>query len=202
LDSIKNPGLNFLGSYSTHERTYRLVERINTINTIQIAHSTHQTIHFLDMTQTTSMEATLTSLETKCGWKGVLKSSTSDATQPSNELRIPDKRDVANFGGDRSHATTDGNTILLTSSMGSLSTRSLSSVDESWLGGEPLLMDKSTEHHGLMDILSTLTASEIEQIQAFDKTMPIRHLRAEKVCSFEYERWFHQSIFLFLKFHG
>jgi hypothetical protein len=154
------------------------------------------------MTQTTSMEATLTSLETKCGWKGVLKSSTSGATQTSNELRIPDKRDVANFGGDRSHATTDGNTISLTSSTGSLSTRSLSSVDESWLGGEQLLMDKSTEHHGLMDILSTLTASEIERIQAFDKTMPIRHLRAEKVCSFEYERWFHQSIFLFLKFHG
>lgn len=58
---------------------------------------------------------------------------------------------------------------------------SCESVDESWLGGEPTLLPKEEEMAGVARILSALTLSEREQLEAFDQTMPIRHFRAAKV---------------------
>ena len=48
-----------------------------------------------------------------------------------------------------------------------------------WLGGEPNLLDVEVEKEGVKDILAALTEEELKEMK--DTTMPIRHFRAEKV---------------------
>lgn len=62
----------------------------------------------------------------------------------------------------------------------SSSSRSLA-ISEEWLGGEVNLLDVEIEKKGIADILDKLTEEEKTQMMAFDRTMPIRHFRAEKV---------------------
>jgi len=50
-----------------------------------------------------------------------------------------------------------------------------------WLGGEPSLLGEELEKKGVQSILDALTDKEKEEITMKDTTMPIRHLRAEKV---------------------
>ena len=52
---------------------------------------------------------------------------------------------------------------------------------DAWLGGEPNLLDLEVEKKGIDDILAALTEEEVNEMK--DKTMPIRHFRAEKVSS-------------------
>ena len=59
---------------------------------------------------------------------------------------------------------------------------SLSDVSLHWMGGEPSKYDHKLEQQGVSSILKALTDAERDEIIAFDMTVPIRHLRAEKVC--------------------
>jgi hypothetical protein len=109
-------------------------------------------------------------LETKCGWKGVLK-----GVQTENRLH---HRSAPPLKPEHSSKGNSDHTVLTVESS-SLSESAL--PDESWMGGEPNLLGAAVEQRGVMDILSSLTEAEIAQIEGFDRTMPIRHFRAEKV---------------------
>lgn len=54
-------------------------------------------------------------------------------------------------------------------------------AEESWLGTEKNLLPVLEERKGVYDILSGLSDVDRLAMEATDKTMPIRHLRAEKV---------------------
>ena len=121
------------------------------------------------MTQSivTSTEAPL---ETKCGWKGVLKSIQSEVrhlhwASPSKPEPAPSSKDDHTVRSLESSSCSEAS----------------NPVDETWMGGEPSLQDETVERRGVMHILSALTESERAQVEGFDRTMPIRHFRAEKV---------------------
>lgn len=52
-------------------------------------------------------------------------------------------------------------------------------INEPYLGGEPMHFGEDVERESLVQILKTLTQEE--KVSMNDITMPIRHLRAEKV---------------------
>jgi hypothetical protein len=144
------------------------------------------------MTGSTATEGPSYTLETKCGWKGVLKTAVS-----INSLWIRDdhhgttKNSVALSRDSSSHTTSCSSissaTLNTTRSgqEGSAPSNDFSSMHNVplyWMGGEPSKYDDNLEQQGVMSILKALTETERDEIIAFDMTVPIRHLRAEKVC--------------------
>ena len=114
-----------------------------------------------------------TKLETACGWKGSLrKSSTTSISSSTTSIT----------------STATGSSTMKDSLERTEGSSPCSSQDEEtddfddslFLGGEPNLLDVDVERRGVRTILATLSESEKDQLMAFDTTMPIRHLRAEK----------------------
>jgi hypothetical protein len=141
------------------------------------------------------MEVSSLSLETKCGWKGVLKSGISImptyslwSTNGNEDSVGTYKNDVRSSAGDvvdtgsgsRSEET-DLSTIATTATTGEIPT--LQDISLNWMGGEPSKYGDDVEQKGVFKILTALTKQEREDIQSFDMSMPIRHFRAEKVCT-------------------
>jgi hypothetical protein len=71
-------------------------------------------------------------------------------------------------------------------------------ISEEWLGGEANLFDVEMEKKGVADILHQLTEQETAQMLAFDRTMPIRHFRAEKVRKMRKKKISSYDVFLAL----
>ena len=139
---------------------------------------------------TSTMEGPSYALETKCGWKGVLKSAITINSLWNRDDHHGTKANIE-FSKDSSSHTTSSSTAssttvhkTLSGTEGSAATKDFPSVNDIplyWLGGEPSKYDAKVEQQGVMNILKSLTDTEREEIMAFDMTVPIRHLRAEKV---------------------
>lgn len=139
---------------------------------------------------TTTMEGPSYAVETKCGWKGVLKSAISINSLWNRDDQHGTKGNIE-FSKDSSSHTTSSSTAssiavhkTISSTEGSMATKDFPSINDIqlyWMGGEPSKYDEKLEQQGVMNILKSLTDTEREEIMAFDMTVPIRHLRAEKV---------------------
>jgi hypothetical protein len=149
------------------------------------------------MTEWNTMEVSSLSLETKCGWKGVLKSGVSIIPTYSlwgSTRSIDDNSDRTHGNNVRSSPvevvdTVDDNLIKETgtstkeTAVSAGEIPSLQEIATDWMGGEPRKYDINIEHQGVLNILTSLSKQEREEIQSFDMSMPIRHFRAEKVCT-------------------
>jgi hypothetical protein len=70
-----------------------------------------------------------------------------------------------------------------------ISTTPSSTIDDDdkccWLGSEPhLLLTVEEERQKVGDLLSRLTVTDRAEIERVDTSIPIRHLRADKVSEF------------------
>jgi hypothetical protein len=144
------------------------------------------------MTVSTTMEGPSYTLETKCGWKGVLKSVISTNSLWNRDDHHGTETN-SKLSKDLSSHTTSSSTASSISLHNSLNDRegspatkyfpSINDISLYWMGGEPSKYDDNLEEQGVMTILKSLTDTEREEIIDFDMTVPIRHLRAEKVFS-------------------
>jgi hypothetical protein len=125
------------------------------------------------MAESTLILPTESFLETKCGWKGVLKSIRTNVHHHPWNSPPQEPDDYA--------PSKEGHSDHTVLSLESSSSTEFTIPDEAWMGGEPALKDETVERKGVMTILSALTEAERAQIEGFDRTMPIRHFRAEKV---------------------
>ena len=141
-----------------------------------------------------SAEGPSYNLETKCGWKGVLKSAIAinpllwNLHDDNHHGTIKNHTETANDSSSHTTSSSSGSSAVLnaTRSGGSEPSTSFPSVQDvalHWMGGEPSKYDNNLEQRGVMSILKALTDTERDEIISFDMTVPIRHLRAEKVCS-------------------
>ena len=134
-------------------------------------------------------------LETKCGWTGVLKSAISINSlwdRDDGNQNGTHKINIESSSKDSASQTTCSSSVSSVALHNSRSSQdesepskdfpSLSDVSLHWMGGEPSKYDHKLEQQGVSSILKALTDAERDEIIAFDMTVPIRHLRAEKVC--------------------
>jgi hypothetical protein len=145
-------------------------------------------------TTTTCTEGPSHNLETKCGWKGILKSviSINSNWNTDDDNHHGTTNSNAETPKDSSSHTTCSSSVnsaaLNTTSIGheelepSQHSTSLHDVSLYWMGGEPSKYNDNMEQRGVMSILKALSETERDEIKSFDMTVPIRHLRAEKVC--------------------
>ena len=150
------------------------------------------------MTGSTTTEGLSYTLETKCGWKGVLKSATSTNAlwnRDDDNLHGTTKNCIESPIDSSSHTTCSSSvsTVAFNTTRSSQEESapfvpskyfpSILDVSLYWMGGEPSKYDDNLEQRGVMSILKALTENERDEVIAFDMTVPIRHLRAEKVRS-------------------
>lgn len=140
---------------------------------------TQRQVYRTSMTIPTTIEGPSYTVETKNGWKGVLKSGIPTKTIWNNNELSKDLSSCTTCTGSTTGSGSNG------SREGSAATNSFPSehdISLYWMGGEPSKYDDTVEQQGVLSILKALSDSEREEIMAFDMSVPIRHLRAEKVC--------------------